>query len=74
MRQREPVKPADKHGLVVIVPGGPGTADFLPFGAIVLSAVAIRGIATRLENERILQKRGRRWIHSTVKSILARAA
>jgi hypothetical protein len=29
MRQRNPAKPADKHGLVVIVPGGPGTADFL---------------------------------------------
>jgi predicted esterase len=41
MRQRKPAKPADKHGLVVIVPGGPGTADFLPFCANVLTAVAI---------------------------------
>ena len=41
MRQRKPTKLADKYGLVVIVPGGPGTADFLPFGANVLTAVAI---------------------------------
>jgi len=41
MRQRKPAKAADKHGLVVIVPGGPGTADFLPFCANVLTAVAI---------------------------------
>jgi hypothetical protein len=41
MRQRNPAKPAGKHGLVVIVPGGPGTADFLPFCAKVLTAAAI---------------------------------
>src|SRR5262249_12113904 len=41
MRQRKPATPADKHGLLVIVPGGPGTADFLPFCANVLTAVAI---------------------------------
>jgi predicted esterase len=41
MRQRTPARPADKYGLVVIVPGGPGTADFLPFGANVLTAAAI---------------------------------
>jgi len=31
-----------------------------------------RGIATRLEAECILPKRGRRWAHTTVKSILSR--
>jgi len=31
-----------------------------------------RGIATRLEAEGILPKRGRRWAHTTVKSILTR--
>jgi predicted esterase len=41
MRQRKPVQPADRYGLVVIVPGGPGTAEFLPFCANVLTAVAI---------------------------------
>src|SRR5262249_25921000 len=33
-----------------------------------------RGIATRLEAEGILPKRGRRWAHTTVKSILTRKA
>jgi predicted esterase len=41
MRHRGPVKPANRQGLVVIVPGGPGTAEFLPFGANVLTALAI---------------------------------
>jgi predicted esterase len=41
MRQRKPAKPADKYGLVVIVPGGPGTAEFLPFCANVLTAAAV---------------------------------
>src|SRR5262249_26756589 len=41
MRHRTPAKPADKYGLVVIVPGGPGTAEFLPFGPNVLTALAI---------------------------------
>jgi site-specific DNA recombinase len=33
-----------------------------------------RGIAARLDEEGILPKRGRRWIHTTVKSILTRDA
>src|SRR5262245_654716 len=41
MRHRQPGKPADKFGLVVVVPGGPGTAEFLTFGANVLTGVAI---------------------------------
>ena len=41
MRQRKPAQPADKYGLVIIVPGGPGTVEFLPFCANVLTAVAI---------------------------------
>ncbi len=41
MRHRRPAQPVDKYGLVVIVPGGPGTADFLPFGANVLTRHAI---------------------------------
>jgi DNA invertase Pin-like site-specific DNA recombinase len=34
--------------------------------------LSYRGIATRLEAEGILPKRGRRWAHTTVKSILTR--
>jgi site-specific DNA recombinase len=36
--------------------------------------LSYRGIATRLDDEGILPKRGRRWIHTTVKSILTRDA
>jgi hypothetical protein len=36
--------------------------------------LSYRGIATHLEHEGIRPKRGRRWIHTTVKSILARHA
>jgi DNA invertase Pin-like site-specific DNA recombinase len=36
--------------------------------------MSYRGIAVRLDNEGILPKRGKRWIHTTVKSILARKA
>ena len=36
--------------------------------------LSYRGIATRLDGEGILPKRGRRWIHTTVKGILARNA
>jgi DNA invertase Pin-like site-specific DNA recombinase len=36
--------------------------------------LSYRGIATRLEAECILPKRGRRWAHTTVKSILTRKA
>lgn len=41
MRHRKPAQLVDKYGLVVIVPGGPGTADFLPFGANILTRHAI---------------------------------
>src|SRR5262249_3223975 len=41
MRHRKPARPPVGYGLVVIVPGGPGPAEFLPFGANVLTAVAI---------------------------------
>jgi predicted esterase len=41
MRHRKPAKQPARYGLVVVVPGGPGTAEFLPFGANVLTAVAI---------------------------------
>jgi DNA invertase Pin-like site-specific DNA recombinase len=34
--------------------------------------LSYRGIATRLDREGILPKRGRRWLHTTVKSILMR--
>ena len=34
--------------------------------------LSYRGIARRLDSEGILPKRGRRWIHTTVKSILMR--
>jgi DNA invertase Pin-like site-specific DNA recombinase len=34
--------------------------------------LSYRGIAARLDGEGILPKRGRRWIHTTVKSILTR--
>ena len=34
--------------------------------------MSYRGIATRLEAEGILPKRGRRWAHTTVKGILTR--
>jgi len=34
--------------------------------------LSYRGIATRLEHEGIRPKRGRRWAHTTVKSVLAR--
>jgi hypothetical protein len=36
--------------------------------------LSYRGIAVRLDNEGIRPKRGKRWIHTTVKSILSRAA
>jgi hypothetical protein len=36
--------------------------------------LSYRGIAVRLDDEGILPKRGKRWIHTTVKSILARNA
>jgi DNA invertase Pin-like site-specific DNA recombinase len=36
--------------------------------------LSYRGIAVRLDNEGIQPKRGKRWIHTTVKSILARNA
>ncbi len=36
--------------------------------------MSYRGIAARLDSEGILPKRGRRWIHTTVKSILMRDA
>jgi DNA invertase Pin-like site-specific DNA recombinase len=36
--------------------------------------LSYRGIANRLDEEGILPKRGRRWIHTTVKGILARNA
>jgi DNA invertase Pin-like site-specific DNA recombinase len=36
--------------------------------------LSFRGIATRLDDRGILPKRGRRWIDTTVKSILARNA
>jgi hypothetical protein len=36
--------------------------------------LSYRGIAGRLDDEGILPKRGRRWIHTTVKSILTRDA
>ena len=34
--------------------------------------LSYRGIATRLEAEGIPPKRGRRWVHTTVKNILMR--
>jgi hypothetical protein len=36
--------------------------------------MSYRGIAVRLDGEGIRSKRGRRWIHTTVKTILARCA
>ena len=36
--------------------------------------LSYRGIAVRLDGEGILPKRGKRWIHTTVKSILTRDA
>jgi DNA invertase Pin-like site-specific DNA recombinase len=36
--------------------------------------LSFRGIAVRLDHEGIRPKRGKRWIHTTVKSILARNA
>jgi DNA invertase Pin-like site-specific DNA recombinase len=36
--------------------------------------LSYRGIGTRLDDEGIRPKRGKRWIHTTVKSILARNA
>ena len=36
--------------------------------------LSYRGIATRLDGEGIRPKRGRRWIHTTVKGILMRNA
>jgi predicted esterase len=41
MRQREPAEAAEKCGLLVILPGGPGSADFLPFCANVLTRFAV---------------------------------
>jgi site-specific DNA recombinase len=64
--------------------------DFGPDGLLVVNAreqmviawmrrlraegISYRGIAARLDDEGILPKRGRRWIHTTVKSILTRDA
>jgi len=36
--------------------------------------MSYRGIAVRLDEEGIRPKRGKRWIHTTVKSILSRNA
>ena len=36
--------------------------------------MSFRGIAVRLDAEGIRPKRGKRWIHTTVKTILARNA
>jgi len=36
--------------------------------------MSYRGIAVRLDDEGIRPKRGKRWIHTTVKSILCRNA
>jgi DNA invertase Pin-like site-specific DNA recombinase len=36
--------------------------------------ISYRGIATRLDHEGIRPKRGRLWVHTTVKSILMRNA
>ena len=36
--------------------------------------MSFRGIAVRLDEEGIRPKRGKRWIHTTVKTILARNA
>jgi DNA invertase Pin-like site-specific DNA recombinase len=36
--------------------------------------LSYRGIARRLDGERIRPKRGRRWVHTTVKSVLTRNA
>ena len=36
--------------------------------------MSFRGIATRLDRQRVAPKRGRRWVHTTVKSILLRNA
>ena len=38
------------------------------------AGMSYRGIGVRLDEEGIRPKRGKRWIHTTVKSILARAA
>jgi len=64
--------------------------DFGPDGVLVANAreqtiivrmrrlraegLSYRGIAARLDGDGILPKRGRRWIHTTVKSILTRDA
>src|SRR6516164_4929825 len=39
-----------------------------------VEGMSYRGIAVRLDSEGTLPKRGKRWIHTTVKSILARNA
>jgi len=41
MRHRQPARPVDRYGLVAVLPGGAGTAEFLPFGANVLTGVAV---------------------------------
>jgi hypothetical protein len=41
MRQKPAAQSTNKHGLVVILPGGPGAADFLPFCANILTLAAI---------------------------------
>src|SRR5215472_14138358 len=38
------------------------------------AGMSFRGIAVRLDGDGILPKRGKRWIHTTAKSILARTA
>jgi hypothetical protein len=61
----------------------PFGTDFGPDGRLEVIArmrqlreegLSYRGIAARLDDEGILPKRGRRWIHTTVKSILTRDA
>jgi DNA invertase Pin-like site-specific DNA recombinase len=36
--------------------------------------LSYRGIAARLDGEGILPKRGKRWVHTTIKSVLMRNA
>jgi predicted esterase len=41
MRHQKPAKPMDRYGLVIVLPGGPGSAEFLPFCANVLAGIAV---------------------------------